>query len=199
MAGVDARARRRRAGDAWSGHDEEPGPVLGHGLDLVSQDGQAEARRGAGREDGGGALFLTVHDELAGAGRVVGRQQAPRPRAKKGLGLTERLDVGVDALDRLEAFAGQRGEAEVDGHDDLADDDQVVLEEQVVGLPDRALDDVLDGHHAAFDRRLAGRRRGAERPRRPRRPPGSPAPGRRSALASNASMASSAKAPGSPE
>ena len=165
-----------RASEVRSSQDEEARPVLRHGLDLGGQDGQAEARRRAWREDGSGTTFLAIRDELAGAGRVVGRQQAPRPRPEEGLGLTERLDVGVDALDRLEALTGQGGEAQVDRHDDLADDDEVVLEEQVVRLPDRALDDVLDGH--ARRARWAprpGRRRGADPPRRPRRPRGTPA------------------------
>ena len=54
----------------------------------------------------------------------------------------------VDALDVVEPLAGQRREAQPHGDDDLADDGEVVLDEQVVVLADRAVDDVLDRHDA---------------------------------------------------
>ena len=70
---------------------------------------------------------------LAGAGRVVGGQTSVHGRgAQESLRLAERLDVRVDPLDILEPLAGQRGQAQPDRDDDLADDDQVVLEQQVV-------------------------------------------------------------------
>ena len=52
-------------------------------------------------------------------------------------------------------WPGQRREAEPDRHDDLAADLQVVLEQQVVVLADRAVDDVLDRDDAGVG--LAGR------------------------------------------
>ena len=50
----------------------------------------------------------------------------------------------VDPLDVVERLAGQRGETERDRDDDLTADLQVVLEQEVVVLADRAVDDVLD-------------------------------------------------------
>ena len=97
----------------------------------------------------------SVGDGLARAGGVVRRQQLPRPRAQERLGLAERLDVRVDPLDVLDPLAGQRGEAEAHRDDDLAADDEIVLEQQVVVLADRAVDDVLDRHDAGG--RVAGR------------------------------------------
>jgi hypothetical protein len=93
----------------------------------VGQD-RAEQRGRPRREQGRRPSLPPVGDELARAGRVVGRQQAPRPGAQERLGLAERLDVGVDALDVLEILARQRRQAEPDRHDHLANDDQVVLE-----------------------------------------------------------------------
>ena len=158
VQGRSSRGRGADAGRRASGRARTRKRVRFSGTVWISaaRTVRPKPRRRAWREDGRGAAFLAIRDELAGTGRVVGRQQAPGPRTKEGLGLTERLDVGVDALDRLEALARQRGEAQVDRHDDLADDDEVVLEEQVVGLPDRPLDDVLDGHHAALDGCLGG-------------------------------------------
>ena len=113
-----------------------------------------------------------IRDGLAGTGRVVGGQELPRPLPQEGLGLAERLDVRVDPLDRVEPLAGQGGEAQADRHDDLGPDDEIVLEQQVVVLAHRAVDDVLDRDHAG-DRRRPRRRartpRGTPRPRRARR------------------------------
>ena len=50
----------------------------------------------------------------------------------------------VDALDLVERLARQRGEAQPDGDDDLADDQEVVLEEQVEVLADGPVEGVLD-------------------------------------------------------
>ena len=129
------------------GQDGEPGPVAGQVADLVGQDLQPEQAGGPRREDGRRATLATLGDRLAGTGRVVGRQQLPRAGAQEGLGLAERLDVRVDALDLVEPLAGQRRQAEPDRHDDLADDLQVVLEQQVVVLANGPVDDVLDRDH----------------------------------------------------
>ena len=56
--------------------------------------------------------------------------------------------MGVDALDLVDRLSGQRRETELDRHDDLADDDEVVLEQQVVVLADRPVDEVLDRQDA---------------------------------------------------
>ena len=127
---------------------------------------------------------------LPGAGRVVGREELPRPRPQERLGLAERLDVRVDALDVVDPLTGQRREAEADRHDDLAADDQVVLEQQVVVLADGAVDDVLD----------RARRRPAPSPAATASNTARKLPERRRASTSPnaASTASSAKAPGSP-
>ncbi len=134
------------AGDrrARPAEHQEPGPVAGQVADLVGQDLQAEQARRPRRQDGGRAPLPPVDDGLAGAGRVVGREQLPRPRPQERLRLAERLDVRVDPLDVLETLAGQRREAEPDRDDDLAADLQVVLQQQVVVLADGAVDDVLD-------------------------------------------------------
>ena len=191
---VVRRRRRRRPSSAGGGasgsrqHDE-PGPVAGQVADPVGEDLEAEQRRRARRQDGGRAALAAVGDGLAGAGGVVRREELPRPRAQERLGLAERLDVRVDPLDVLEPLAGQRREAEADRHDDLAADDEVVLEQQVVVLADRAVDDVLDRAR-----------------RRPRPSPAATASktarklpsGVRSTSPNAASTASSANAPGSP-
>ena len=49
-------------------------------------------------------------------------------------------------------WPGQRGEAQPDRHDDLAADREVVLDQEVVVLADRAVDDVLDGDDAGRGR-----------------------------------------------
>jgi hypothetical protein len=56
--------------------------------------------------------------------------------------------VRVDAFDVLETLPGKGRQAERDRHDDLAADLELVLEQQVVVLADRAVDDVLDRDHA---------------------------------------------------
>ena len=112
--------------------------------DLVGEDLQAEQGGGPRRQDRGGPALAGVDDGLAGPGRVVRREELPRAGAQERLGLAERLDVRVDALDVVEPLSGERGEAERDRHDDLAADREVVLEQQVVVLADRAVDDVLD-------------------------------------------------------
>ena len=110
-------------------------------------------------------------------------------RPQEGLCLAEGLDVRVDPLDPLDRLARERGEAEPDGHDDLADDLQLVLEEQVVVLADRAVDHVLDrddpgvGHASAVTASKTSRKLPTAR---------------RSTSPNAASTASSAKAPGSP-
>ena len=133
-----------------AGHreDEEPGPVAVEVADVVGQDLQVEQGRRPRRQDRRGAAFAAVGDGLAGTRRVVGREQLPRTRAEECLRLTEGLDVRVHPLDVLDPLAGERGEAERDGDHDLAPDLQVELEQQVVVLADRAVDDVLDGDHA---------------------------------------------------
>ena len=162
--------------------------MSGQVADLVGQHLEAEQRRGTRREDGGRPPFAGLRDGLAGTGRVVGREELPRPRPQERLGLAERLDVRVDALDVLEPLAGERGEAQPHGHDDLAGDRQVVLDEQVVVLADRAVDDVLDRHDAGGG--ITRRDRVEDRPE---------APDRDAVDSPNAaSTASSANAPGSP-
>ena len=54
----------------------------------------------------------------------------------------------VDPLDGLQPLAGQRRKAQVDRDHDLAPDLEGELEEQVVVLADRAVDEVLDGDDA---------------------------------------------------
>ena len=145
---------RRCAGGSTSGgvvptrrrQDQEAGPVVRQVADLVGQHLEAEQSRGTWREDGGRPPFAAVSDGLAGARRVVGREELPRTGPQERLGLAEGLDVRVHALDVLEPLARERGEAQPHGDDDLAGDGQVVLDEQVVVLADRAVDDVLDRH-----------------------------------------------------
>src|SRR4029077_11531625 len=60
----------------------------------------------------------------------------------------EGLDVGVDPLDVVDPLPRQRGQTQTDRHDHLATDDEVELDEQVVVLADRAVDDVLDRYDA---------------------------------------------------
>ena len=132
---------------------EKSRPVVRLVGDVRGQDLETKERGGAGREDGGCARFVAVGDELARAGRVVGREKGPRTGAQEPLGLAERLDVGVDPLDALDRFPRQRRQAEPDRHDDLPDHIQRVLQEQVVVLADRPAQEVLDGHDA--DRRIA--------------------------------------------
>ena len=160
------RAGRRRAGSSTPArrHDQEPRPVLGDALDPVGEDLQAEPGGGARREDGRGPALATLDDRLAGARRVVGGQQRPGPGPQECVRLAERLDVRVDPLDRLEPLARQRREAQVDRDHDLAADLERELEEQVVVLAHRAVDEVLDGDDAGG---------GAPGERRPRRPRGS--------------------------
>ena len=145
----------------------------GRSPDLVDQDLEAEQRRRPRREDGGRAALAAIGDGLAGPGRVVGREQLPRPGPQERLGLAERLDVRVDPLDVVEPLAGQRSEAQPDRDDDLAADHEVVLEQQVVVLADGAVDDVLD-------RDDAGARRHRRRP--PRRRRGTPPSGTRAGV-----------------
>ena len=182
------RQQRAEAG-LRPGQDQEPGPVARQVADLVGQDLEPEQAGRPWRQDGRRAALGAVGDGLAGAGRVVGRQQLPRPAAQEGLGLAERLDVRVDALDVVERLAGQRGEAEADRDDDLAADLEVVLEEQVVVLADRAVDDVLDRDDAG-SRGLPA----ATAAKTSRKLPSET----RSTSPKAARTASSAKAPGSP-
>ena len=137
-----------RAPGIGPGEHEEPRPVAGQVADLVGEDLQTEQGGRPGREDRRRAALALVGDGLAGAGRVVGRQELPRPAAQERLGLAERLDVRVDPLDVVDPLARQRGQAQADRHDDLGADDEVELEQEVVVLADRAVDDVLDGHDA---------------------------------------------------
>ena len=50
----------------------------------------------------------------------------------------------VHALDVLDPLTGESGETEPDRHHDLAADHEVVLDQEVVVLADRAVDHVLD-------------------------------------------------------
>ena len=179
----------RSGGAVRPGQDQEPGPVAGQVADVVGQDLEPEQRRGARRQDGRRAALAAVGDGLAGAGRVVGRQELPGPAAQERLGLAERLDVRVDALDVVEPLAGERGEAERDRHDDLAADLEIVLEQQVVVLADRAVDDVLDRDDAG-----RGASPSATASKTSRKLPSEA----RATSPNAASTASSAKAPGSP-
>ncbi len=60
----------------------------------------------------------------------------------------------VDALDRLDPLTGQRDERQPDGHENLPGDPDPlveVLEQEVVGLPDRAGQRVLDRRNPGAD------------------------------------------------
>ena len=70
--------------------------------------------------------------------------------------------MGVDPLDVIDALARQGREAQLDGHDDLAGDREVVFDQEVVVLSDRAMDDVLDRDDAGYG--LAGGDRLEDRP-----------------------------------
>ena len=168
------RRRRSSSGDASASDHEAPavGVRAGRGRGTASgcpagrrsRRPAPPGRRGAaarGERTAAAPRSPRVRDGLAGAGGVVGRQELPGPRAQERLGLAERLDVRVDALDVLEPLAGQRREAQADRHDDLARDLEVVLDEQVVVLADGAVDDVLDRDDAG--RGLAGRDRVEDR------------------------------------
>ena len=65
--------------------------------------------------------------------------------------------LGDDALDVLDPLAGQGRQRQPDRHDHLPADGQVELEQEVVVLADRTVDDVLDGDDAGG--RVAGRHR----------------------------------------
>ena len=140
--------RRRRELDPGGRHDQEARPILRDALDPIGEDLEPEPGGGARREDGRSAPLSTLHDRLARAGGVVRGQQRPGPSPQKGVRLAERLDVRVDPLDGLEPLAGQRRKAQVDRDHDLAPDLEGELEEQVVVLADRAVDQVLDGDDA---------------------------------------------------
>ena len=182
--------RQRRQDRAGSGDDQEPGPVVVDVLDPVGQDLEPEQRRRPRRQDRRRAALRAVDDEPARAGRVVGRQQRPRPGPQERLGLAERLDVRVDPVDLVEPLAGQGGEAQPDRDDDLGPKLEIVLEEQVVVLADRAVDAVLDRDDPA-DRSCR-----AVTSSKTWRKPGRPT---RSTSPNAARTASSANAPGSPE
>ena len=116
------RIDQRRRGRAGRRKHQEARPVPGQVADLVGQRLEAEQGGRARRQDRAGAALAGVRDGFAGPGRVVGRQELPRPCAQEHLGLAERLDMRVDPLDVLEALARQGRQAQPDRDDDLADD-----------------------------------------------------------------------------
>ena len=61
------------------GQQEEPRPVVRQVADVVGQDLEAEQGRRPRRQHGGCTTLTAVGDGLAGAGRVVGREQLPWP------------------------------------------------------------------------------------------------------------------------
>jgi len=96
-------------------------------------------------------MLLPIADHAAGSGRVGGGQQRPITRQQERFSLSQRLDVGVDALDRLDALSRQCCQAEPHRHDDLADHHGLGLEQQVVDLAYTAADHVLDGQCTGRD------------------------------------------------
>jgi hypothetical protein len=106
------------------------------------------ARTVSPNRDGRGGSIALLDDEFAGSGGVVCGQQIPASRTQEPLGLAEGLDVRVHVSDIVDGRARQRREAQIDRHDDLARDDELVLEEEVEHLAHRAVDEVLDRHDA---------------------------------------------------
>ena len=100
-------------------------------------------------------------DQLGAAGRVVRRvTRTPGSVPQEALALRQRLRVRVDALAPGSIVVpGQRQQVVRDGQLDLADDRQVVLEQQVVVAVDAAADRVLDRQDAV---RGPARRHGGE-------------------------------------
>ena len=118
--GEDQRRPRRAVGRPGSrGRDDprrlagprdhrEPGAVVAAALDVVGQHLEAVDPGDPRRRDGGRAALAALGDLLRGAGRVVGRLDAPRARPQELVRLGERRRDRVHALDAVERLAGQR-------------------------------------------------------------------------------------------
>ena len=95
------------------------------------------------------SVSSAVGHHLGAAGGVVGGDDLDvGQRPQEPLALRQPLRVRVDAPQPVERRAGQRQQLVHDRQLDLADDRQLVLEEQVVVAVDAAADRVLDRQHA---------------------------------------------------
>ena len=122
--------------------DREPGPVAGLVADLVGEDLEPE-EGGDARRRIAAAPRSARRRSLSGAGGVVGRQDLPWPAAEERVGLGERLGVAVDALDSSIRWPGSATRHRRTGtptSPSIASG--VELEQQVVGLADRAGDEL---------------------------------------------------------
>ena len=143
-----------RSGHDRAGRASTRNRVRLRGSDWMSAARTSSPNSAAARGDSTAAdpVSAAVRDHLAGARGVGGREQAPVAGPQECLGLTQRLDVGIDPLDVLEPLTGERRQAQPDGHDDLAHDGHIGRGEQVLDLLDRPEHDVLDGHDAPVHR-----------------------------------------------
>ena len=182
--------RPRHASAASVAEDEELRPVVGHVLDGFGEDREPETRRGTAREDGRGGSIALVDDEFAGSGGVVRRQSRFQRRERRNR--SDWPSAWMCEYTRWTSsmvVPGSAARHRSTGTTTSPTIDELVLEEEVVDLPDRAVDKVLDRHDAS-----SRRRRGS----RPRRPRGSRRPATRGTSPNAAMTASSANAPGSP-
>ena len=114
---------------------------------------QPEDLRRARRRNRRGIVHLLLGDQLRAPGRVVGRDHLDaRQRPQEPIALRQRLRMRIDAAHPLHRHAGQRQQVVDDRQLDLADDRQVVLEEQIEVAVDAAPDRVLDRQHAVVGR-----------------------------------------------
>ena len=177
----------RRGSDGASGRARTRNRVRLPGRSPISSARISSPNRRGGprREHGRRAALAAVDDRLAGAGRVVGRQQLPRaaaqeaPRPGRAPGCASRR-----ARSHRRRWPGSAARQRRTGTTTSPRICEVVLEQQVVVLADGAVDDVLDRDDAGQRRRRrprSRRPRGSCRARRGRRrrTPRAPHPRRR--------------------
>ena len=144
---------------ALAGDDDEAGLVAGVVGDVVGDDRKSVALGGDPRSDGGetglhGVVAITLGDELGGTGRRLCRADldAAQPLAEEAVALRRGDRERHDRFDFVQSQPSRADEAVLDVEDDLAGDQQVVVERQgVLGEVDDALDGVLDRHDPAVD------------------------------------------------
>jgi hypothetical protein len=115
--------------------DGELGEVVGVGLDPLGQDLQPELAPRLDARDRGFLRVPPLRDHPRGSGCVVDGMHLDPQRGQELLALCERLPVGIDASDALEASAPHGEQGVIDSHDGLPEHlDQGAVQQQLVGL-----------------------------------------------------------------
>src|SRR3972149_1553519 len=131
------------------GQDHEAGDVGLVVLDALGQDmgtPQLGCPAGADGGGGGGVLHHLLHRSSSGeGGHGLGLGEAP---LQKAAALGQGLGMGEDGPYLVRAGSRLRQEVVLYGQDELpVDEDPGLVDKDVQGIIDRALDAVLNGHH----------------------------------------------------